>query len=100
MSWGTSSIMASVYGFLERYFVVTSRIAATFSVLVCCGEFIIPPLVGSYIDVYPKILIYVSLFLVISTCALFATMCVLCSAYAKIVKLLSQTPEEAEYKSC
>lgn len=39
---GTSSVFASVFGFLEEYFPVTEKMTAAFSMAACLGEFILP----------------------------------------------------------
>lgn len=61
MGLGTSSIWASVFGFLENFFPVTSGITASFSVAACLGQSIMPFLVGFYIEANPNIFLWVSL---------------------------------------
>ena len=67
MGLGTSSFWASIFGFLEDYFPVTSGITASFSVAACLGQSIMPFIVGFYIDQYPPIFLWVTL---IASCLL------------------------------
>lgn len=45
-----SSIWASVFGFVENYFPVTAKIAASLTAAACIGEFSVPFLMGIYVD--------------------------------------------------
>ena len=61
MGLGTSSIWASIFGFLEDYFPVTSGMTAAFSVAACLGQSVMPFIVGHFIDAYPPIFLWVTL---------------------------------------
>lgn len=81
MGLGTSSIWASVYGYLEQFFPVNSKIAATFTVTACLGEFILPTLMGNYLDSNPDIFLWVTLFCTLMTCVLFCVFNHICHKY-------------------
>ena len=49
MGIGSSTVWASMYGFLEQFFPVTNIIIASFSVSACVGEFLFPNLIGFFI---------------------------------------------------
>ncbi|KAI1309029.1 Major facilitator superfamily domain-containing protein 4A [Halotydeus destructor] len=51
---GVSSIWASVFGFVENYFPVTSKMASTFTVSACLGEFVFPFLMGYFAEHSPQ----------------------------------------------
>jgi len=50
MGLGTSSIWASTYGFIDQFFPLTSRMTATFTVSACLGEFVLPTIMGNYLE--------------------------------------------------
>lgn len=81
MGLGTSSIWASVYGYLEQFFPMHSKIAATFTVSACLGEFVLPTIVGNFIDVYPVMFLWITLFCTVADVLLFAFVNYLCHKY-------------------
>lgn len=52
---GTSSIWASLFGYLEEYFTVTSRIAAGMIVSAIVGEFVFPLIISNFVQDYPQV---------------------------------------------
>lgn len=78
MGLGTSSIWASIFGFLEDYFPVTSGMTASFSVAACLGQSIMPFIVGHFIDSYPPIFLWVTLTASTLLILLFSTFSYLC----------------------
>jgi fucose permease len=78
MGLGTSSIWASIFGFLEDYFPVTSGITAAFSVAACLGQSIMPFIVGYFIDKYPPIFLWVTLAASLALIILFSVYSYLC----------------------
>lgn len=78
MGLGTSSIWASIFGFLEDYFPVTSGITASFSVAACLGQSLMPFIVGYFIDSYPPIFLWVTLAASLMLIILFSVFSYLC----------------------
>lgn len=78
MGLGTSSIWASIFGFLEDFFPVTSGMTAAFSVAACLGQSIMPFIVGHFIDAYPPIFLWVTLSASLILLTLFSTFSYLC----------------------
>lgn len=78
MGLGTSSIWASIFGFLEDFFPVTSGITASFSVAACLGQSVMPFIVGHFIDAYPPIFLWVTLGASTLLIVLFSTFSFLC----------------------
>ena len=78
MGLGTSSIWASIFGFLEDYFPVTSGMTAAFSVAACLGQSIMPFIVGHFIDAYPAIFLWVTVIASTLLFTLFGSFSYLC----------------------
>ncbi|KAI1285406.1 hypothetical protein HDE_11783 [Halotydeus destructor] len=75
---GVSSMWASMFGFLEEYFPVSSKMASSFTVSACLGEFIFPFLMGYLVNVSPTGFLYSILAITVSICIIFASMVYLC----------------------
>jgi len=71
---GISSIWASLFGYLEEHFTVTSRIASGMIVSAIVGEFVFPLIISNFVAQYPQILLWVVLFCSISITILFLIM--------------------------
>ena len=74
---GTSSVYASVFGYIEEYFPVTSTITSIFCISACVGEFIIPTVISSFVKIFPEIFLYVTLVCSLMITMLFAISCIL-----------------------
>ncbi|KAI1309024.1 Major facilitator superfamily domain-containing protein 4A [Halotydeus destructor] len=75
---GVSSIWASVFGFIENNFPVTSKMASTFTLSACLGDFVFPFLMGYYVEHSPQGFLNIILACTLSICLLFATISWLC----------------------
>jgi hypothetical protein len=71
---GTSSIWASLFGYLEQYFTVTSRIAAGMIVSAIVGEFVFPLIISNFVSSDPQVLLWVVLFCSVSMTLIFLVM--------------------------
>ncbi|RWS22484.1 sodium-dependent glucose transporter 1-like protein [Leptotrombidium deliense] len=91
MGIGTSSVFGAVFGFLEDFVTVTGRMTSTFMVSVCFGEFILPFLVGKYVDAHPIIFLYITLFCTIMLIVTFFILMILKYKCLRLKK--SQIPE-------
>lgn len=85
MGLGTSSIWASIFGFLEDYFPVTSGVTAAFSVAACLGQSVMPFIVGHFIDAYPPIFLWITLGASSLLVILFSTFSFLCKYRLRVV---------------
>ena len=68
---GTSSIWSCVFGYLEEYFPVTSRIASSMIVSAIIGEFIFPLIISNFVADTPQIFLWVTLFCSLSLTIIF-----------------------------
>lgn len=59
MGLGCSSVFATMIGYVEQMFPVTNRITSGFMIFACIGEFIIPYIVGKFIETNPRVYLYV-----------------------------------------
>ena len=85
---GVSSIWACVFGFLEEHFAVTSLISAFMIVSAVLGEFVFPVVISSFINCYPMILMWVTLFCSCGITIAFCLMSLICRT--KLGKITSQ----------
>lgn len=75
---GTSSVFASVFGFLEEYFPVTEKMTAAFSMAACLGEFILPFIMGHFVELHPSVFIWMTFISTIISWLVFLGMVYLC----------------------
>lgn len=80
---GTSSVWASLFGYMEEFFPVTSFIGSLIVISAVTGEFVFPYVISNFIDHYPRILIWVTLFCSVSTSLLFLLIMLLCRVKLK-----------------
>ena len=59
MGLGCSSVFATMFAFVEQMTPVTPRFTSITMIACCLGEFIIPLLVGIWIDTNPEVYLYV-----------------------------------------
>lgn len=78
MGLGLSSIYASVLGFLEDYFQVTSQVAVAFIISACLGHLTVPAIISPFIESYPQIFIIMSATYSFGLVVLFATAVIIC----------------------
>lgn len=84
---GTSSIWASVFGYIEPYIPVTSGMTASFITAACLGEFIIPAIISSFVETEPRVFLWVTLYCSIAITLLFAVVTTICRVYFKKVNV-------------
>lgn len=70
----------------ENYFPVTSKIAAAFTAIGCLGQLVFAVIVGNYIDSYPSVFVWVTLWCSLSSCVLFLVVSHLCKHWLKSKK--------------
>lgn len=58
MGIGASAIFAALLGYFAEHFEVTGGQASLYLVMACLGEFVVPFIIGSVIDQYPRVFIY------------------------------------------
>jgi FHS family Na+ dependent glucose MFS transporter 1 len=75
---GISSVWACVYGFLEEHFTLSPIVSALMIVAAVLGEFVFPVVISSFIDEYPMVLMWVTLFCSIGCSAVFTLMSLIC----------------------
>lgn len=78
MGLGLSSISASVLGYLEDYFQVTSKIAASFMIASCFGHLTIPAILSPFLETYPQLFLWISAIYTILMAMLFAVAVLIC----------------------
>ena len=59
MGIGVSSVYPTLWGFLEDVVTVTGKITSIITIASCMGEFIIPILIGYYIETNPMFYLYI-----------------------------------------
>lgn len=70
MGLGCSSVFATMIGYVEQMFPVTSRITSGYMTFACLGEFIIPYIVGLFIETNPRVYLYVVFAYSVASCIL------------------------------
>ena len=75
---GISSIWASMFGFLEVYFPVTSKIASSMITAAMVGEFIFPVIIAKYVDCHPTVFAWVTLTCSLAITVLFIVIVIIC----------------------
>lgn len=75
---GVSPLWASMFGFLEDYFPVTSRIASSMITAAMVGEFFFPVIIAKYVDCYPMVFAWVTLVCSLCMPVLFIAIVILC----------------------
>lgn len=80
---GTSSVWGSVFGFLENYFPVTSKMTAAMISVTFAGDCILPVVISYFIETYPKIFQWIYLVSSVSMAFTFAVACLLCRTFLK-----------------
>lgn len=97
---GTSSVWASVFGYIEPYIPVTSGMTASFITAACLGEFIIPAIISNFVESEPRVFLWVTLYCSLAITILFAIVTTICRVYFKGVNTTSTgtniTPKEQE----
>lgn len=78
MGFGLSTIWACNFGYIEEYFPVTSKITASFITSACLGEFVVPVIMSNFIDIYPKVFLYLTLGCSLMLALLLVTIVVFC----------------------
>jgi FHS family Na+ dependent glucose MFS transporter 1 len=68
MGLGCSSVFATMIGYVEQMFPVTSRITSGFMTFACLGEFILPYIVGLFIETNPRVYLYVVFSYSVASC--------------------------------
>ncbi|RWS17504.1 sodium-dependent glucose transporter 1A-like protein [Dinothrombium tinctorium] len=68
---GTSSLFGAVFGFLESFTKITTKMASVIFISVCTGELIIPFIVGHYADTKPAVFLYITLICSVLCCFCF-----------------------------
>lgn len=76
MGLGVSSIYPSLWGFLEPVVPVTSKMTSAINSCACIGEFIVPVIIGAYIQTDPDVFLYI-VFLYSSLACIFFSLCCL-----------------------
>jgi FHS family Na+ dependent glucose MFS transporter 1 len=69
---GVSSIFPSLLGHLELMFPLSGKVTSLFTTFSCLGEFVIPMLVGVYIETNPTIFLHITLLYSILSVVFFA----------------------------
>lgn len=99
---GTSSVWASVFGYIEPYIPVTSGMTASFITAACLGEFIIPAIISNFVESEPRVFLWVTLYCSLAITILFAIVTTICRVYFKKVNTtiptITNTPKEQEPK--
>ena len=80
---GTSSIWASVFGYIEPYIPVTSGMTASFISAACIGEFIIPALISNFVESEPRVFLWVTLYCSLAITILFLIVTTICRVCLK-----------------
>jgi len=72
MGVGVSSMYPTLWSFLENILPVTSKMTSIINSCGCIGEFIVPVLIGAYIESWPNIYIVVVFIYSLLACVIFA----------------------------
>lgn len=88
MGLGASSVLPTIFGYLEQTFSLSSRMASVILGAACFGEFVMPFIAGSFIDDYPETFIIVSVFCGTSCCIIFAVIQTLVRKYKRMMTAL------------
>ena len=72
MGIGVSSIYPTLWSFLEEILPVTSKMTSIVNSCACVGEFIVPVLIGAYIETWPNIYIVIVFIYSLLACIIFA----------------------------
>ena len=78
----------SLWGFLEELFPVSSKLTSLITLCACTGDFILPFVVGKYIESYPSVYLYSLLFYNVLAILVFSLCCALASKLCKIKEIL------------
>ncbi|RWS16365.1 sodium-dependent glucose transporter-like protein [Dinothrombium tinctorium] len=70
MGLGTSPIFGALFGFLQDFIFLSSKTASILFVSGCVGQFIIPYLIGNFVDKHPSIFLIISSFCGLMACML------------------------------
>lgn len=76
MGIGVSSIYPTLWSFLETILPVTSKMTSIVNSCACVGEFIVPVLIGLYLETNPNIFIYIVMLYSGLACVIFAFSCI------------------------
>lgn len=91
---GTSSVWASVFGYIEPYIPVTSGMTASFITAACLGEFIIPALISNFVESEPRVFLWVTLYCSIAITILFIVVSIICRVCFKKVNPPNASKQE------
>lgn len=72
MGIGVSSIYPTLWSFLEEILPVTSKMTSIVNSCACVGEFIVPVIIGAYIESWPNVYILVVFIYSLLACIMFA----------------------------
>ncbi|KAI1304106.1 hypothetical protein HDE_01826 [Halotydeus destructor] len=81
---GTSSIWAALFGFLDNYVPVTSKIASFLIVSACVGEWVFPTIMGYAVETHPQIFLWVLTLCTLLCCILFFILNLLCRNFISL----------------
>lgn len=83
---GLSSVFACLLSFLEQFFLLSPRVSSNILIAAMVGEFVFPAIFSFYIDTFPDILLWVTLFCSVLMFLLFALLSMIC--HQKLGKLV------------
>ncbi|KAI1286446.1 Major facilitator superfamily domain-containing protein 4A [Halotydeus destructor] len=83
---GVSTIWAAMFGFLENYFLITSKMAAFLTVSGVFGEVVYPVLMGYAIELHPQIFMWIIFVCTVFCCTFFAICSYLCRTRLCVVR--------------
>lgn len=75
---GISPLWGVMFGFLESYFTVTSRICSCMMTSAAIGEFIFPAILAKFMDCQPMVFIYLTLAASVLTIVIFLAIVIVC----------------------
>lgn len=78
MGLGLSSTWPSIYGFMEQYFHVTSRIAASLIISASIANLTIPAIISPLLTAYPQIFVITTAVIAVGMITLFTSITILC----------------------
>ncbi|KAI1291106.1 Major facilitator superfamily domain-containing protein 4A [Halotydeus destructor] len=81
---GLASMYATLIGYLEEHFKISSKVAGYIGLSAALGELAFPVIAGSYIDTFPNIFLYLSLLGTVLLCLIFLLISIICERYLHV----------------
>lgn len=75
---GTATVWASYFAYLEQFFTLSKAVTVTLMVASLLGDFILPIIIASFIQTYPRIFLWVYFGASVSMAIIFATVTFIC----------------------